>query len=176
MPFVGVLLILIGAASAFLPLVGPLFGFEAGGEAAWVLTTERVVGHVLPGAAAVIGGIMMLPAARSSRIIGSFIALLAGVWLTLSPAVYGTPLTLPGTGGELGDPVQVGALLVYHFGAGLLVTILAAIALGAGSGSWVVERRVGRVRLGSTRPRDRREEPVAVPDEEPAREEERAPS
>lgn len=177
MPFVGVLLIIIGAASLILPFAGPAIGVELGDAGAWVLTNERVVGHVLPAAAVIIGGIMLLPGVRASRVVGGFIAMLGAIWLTISPAVYGSPLQLPAGEGQIDEPTQIAQLLVYHFGTGLFLAILAALAIGATSGGWIVERRVGRVRFGTVRSRRARdEEPIVVPDEEAAREEERTSS
>lgn len=148
MPVVGVLIILFGLFSMVLPFVGPLFGFGMGPDPAWVLTEARMFRHLIPGAAIVVGGIMLLPSVRASRVIGAVLAVLGGIWVTIAPVVLGrldegTPTLL-----EMARP------LTYHFGTGLIITGLAAFALGVASGKFVVERRVRTVEPAGRPPAD----------------------
>ncbi len=119
-----VLIILLAAFGIIIPFVGPLFGFGMGPEPAWVITESRLVRHVIPGAAIILGAIMLFPRARASRGVGIALVLLGGIWITVAPAVLG-----PVTGGI---PALVDILrpLAYHYGTGLLITALAAFALG----------------------------------------------
>ncbi len=124
MPAVASIIILLGLLVGIIPFVGPLFDFGMGPEPAWVMTMSRFVRHVLPAAAVVIGGAMLMPRSRSLRVAGASLAMLGAVWLTIAPIVLGR-------GGE-GVPALIDILrpLVYHFGTGVLIAILAGYAAG----------------------------------------------
>lgn len=59
----GILLILLGAWGAIIPFVGPYFGYAYTPDATWTYTTGMLWLSILPGAAAFLGGIMVLLAA-----------------------------------------------------------------------------------------------------------------
>ncbi len=130
MVIAGALIVLLGAFGLIIPFVGPLFDFGMGPEPAWVLTTSRLVRHVIPGVAVILGGLMLLPprGGRASRWLGTALAFLGGAWLTVAPVVLG-----PVSGGPIAL-TDVLRPLAYHYGTGLLVTALAAFALGRMSG------------------------------------------
>lgn len=132
---IGVLLIVLGAIGLVLPFVGPLFDFGMGPDPAWVLTEARVVRHVVPGAAIIVGGVLLLPRSRVSRVLGGVLAVAGGVWLTVAPVVLGRVVADA-------PPALVDVLrpLAYHFGTGLLITALAAFGLGALAGRRAVPR------------------------------------
>lgn len=136
MGIVGTLIILLGAFGLILPFVGPLFDFGMGPESAWTLTTSRLVRHVIPGVAIIIGGLMLLPRARVSRVLGAALALLGGAWLTVAPVVLGRV--------SEGSPALIDVLrpLAYHYGTGLLIAALATFALGWLSGARVASKKV----------------------------------
>lgn len=134
---VGVSLIVLGAIGLLLPFVGPLFGFGMGPDPAWVLTEARLIRHVIPAVAIIAGGVLLLPRSRSSHVLGAVFAVVGGVWVTVAPVVLGrvvddTPPAL----------IDVLRPLAYHFGTGVLVTALAAFALGVAAGRRNVERSV----------------------------------
>lgn len=57
---VGGAIIVLGAFAGVLPFVGPLFGFGLTSDAeAWTVTDDRIILSVIPGAAAVIGGMLL---------------------------------------------------------------------------------------------------------------------
>lgn len=121
---VGWALIALGLFTVVLPFVGPLFGFGMGPDPAWEITTSRIVRHVIPGAAVIIGGVMLLPRSRASRSTGVVLALLGGAWITVAPVVLGKVT-------EGAPPlIDIVRPLVYHFGTGLVIAALAAVALG----------------------------------------------
>lgn len=155
MPVVGVLIVLFGLFGIVLPFVGPLFGFGMGPDPAFALTEARIVRHLIPGAAIVVGGIMLLPSVRASRIVGGVLAVAGGAWLTVAPVVLGrVTADAPPTLLEMARP------LAYHYATGLLITGLAAFALGVASGKSVIERRVQRSRGQPPRETDREPERV----------------
>src|SRR5579862_7071835 len=78
----GVLVLLFGAWGALVPFIGPYFGDSFGSTATWHYTSDRLVLDVLPGAAAFVGGLLILSAAsRFAGVAGSWVAVVAGVWL-----------------------------------------------------------------------------------------------
>ncbi len=139
MVIVGVLLVLLGVFGVVIPFVGPLFDFGMGPEPAWTVTTARLVRHVVPGVAVILGGLMLLfPGARASRALGVSLALLGGIWLTVAPVVLGRiPEGMPAL-------IDVLRPLAYHYGTGLLITAaLGAFALGRLSGRRSKEQTKG---------------------------------
>lgn len=134
---VGISLIVLGAIALLLPFVGPLFGFGMGPDPAWVLTEERFNRHVIPGIAIIAGGALLLPRSRSSHVVGAVLAVVGGVWITVAPVVLGR--VVADTPPPLIDVLRP---LAYHFGIGVLITALAAFALGVVAGRRNVERSV----------------------------------
>lgn len=124
MPAVASIIILLGLFAGIIPFVGPLFDFGMGPEPAWVMTMSRFVRHVLPAAAVVIGGAMLMPRSGSLRAAGASLAMLGAAWITIAPIVLGR-------GGE-GVPALIDILrpLAYHFGTGVVIAILAGYAAG----------------------------------------------
>ena len=122
MAIAGALLVLLGAFGLIIPFVGPLFDFGMGPEPAWVLTTSRIVRHVIPGVAVILGGLLLF--SRAARGGGVALAVLGGTWMTVAPVVLGRMSGSP--------PAFIDVLrpLTYHYGTGLLITALAAFALG----------------------------------------------
>jgi hypothetical protein len=136
----GFLLILLGAWGAIIPFVGPYFGYAYTPDTAWTYTTGRLWLSILPGVAALLGGIIVLLAAsRPAAMFGAFVALLAGAWF-----VVGAPILAVATGGSNGPGTPVagpGAAfspavmrllegLGFYYGLGIVIAILAAFALG----------------------------------------------
>ncbi len=128
MAIAGVFLVLLGAFGLIIPFVGPLFDFGMGPEPAWAITMSRVVRHVIPGVAVIVGGLMLFSGSRVYRGVGIALAILGGIWLTVAPVVLGRMSEAP--------PAFIDVLrpLAYHYGTGLLITALGAFALGRMSG------------------------------------------
>ncbi len=128
MAIAAILIVLLGAFGLIIPFVGPLFDFGMGPEPAWVLTTSRLVRHVLPGVAVILGGLMLFSRAHASRVLGVTLVLVGGAWMTVAPVVLGRVT------GEPPPLIDVLRPLAYHYGTGLMITTLAAFALGRLSG------------------------------------------
>ncbi len=103
-----------------------------GPEPAWVLTTSRLVRHVIPGVAVILGGLMLF--SRATRGLGVALAVVGGAWMTVAPVVLGR------VSGEPPALIDVLRPLAYHYGTGLLITALAAFALGRLSKARTAER------------------------------------
>src|SRR5260370_29150628 len=99
----GVLLILLGAWGALVPFVGPYLGYAYTPDTAWHFTLARLWLEIVPGAAAVLGGVLVAVSAR--RLVaggGAVLAAFGGGWLVAGRAVnmlwphLGVPGSLPG--------------------------------------------------------------------------------
>lgn len=131
----GLLLVVLGVWGALIPLVGPYFGYEFGSDQAWSMTWNRFWLDVLPGAALVLGGLMLLLA--RNRILawfGGWLALLGGAWFvtgTIVARLWDGSLGANPIGAPAGSTgAQVLELLGYFFGLGALAIIVAVFALG----------------------------------------------
>jgi hypothetical protein len=129
----GLLVMILGVWGGLIPFIGPYFHYSFGGDQTWHFTMQRLWLDILPGAVAVLGGFMLLTA--SSRIGGltaGWIALIAGAWFAVGPAVsllwdqniyaIGAP-----NGGSVRRMLEwVG----YFHGVGVAIVGLAAFAMG----------------------------------------------
>ena len=129
----GFILIVLGLWGGLVPLVGPYFGFAFGSHATWDLTMNRFWLDVLPGAAVVLGGLMLLWSGhRLSGTVASWMAMAGGAWFAVGPAFsrlweHGAgPIGVP----LFGHTRQTFELIGYFYGLGVVVMGLAAFALG----------------------------------------------
>src|SRR6266704_2215923 len=99
----GLLLVLLGAWGALIPFVGPYFHFAYTPDTAWTWTWGRFFLEVLPGVAAVLGGLILLASAvRPVAMFGAALATAAGAWFTVGSLlgpVWASYSTLGGPGG-----------------------------------------------------------------------------
>ena len=127
----GLILVILGAWGALIPFVGPHFNFAYTPDRDWAWTTARGWLEVLPGAATVVGGLLLIVAGnRISAMIGGWLAVLAGAWFV----VGGQIAPLLGIG-SAGDPIAAterkrAALEVSYFsGLGALIIFVGGVAL-----------------------------------------------
>src|ERR1035437_10322582 len=129
----GVLLILLGAWGALIPLVGPYFHYAYTPDTAWSFTSGRIWLEIAPGAAAFIGGlIVVVSGLRPVALFGAWLAALAGAWF-----VAGTTLSaLWTTGGvsAIGSPVggtvtRTAEQIGFFTGMGVVIAFLAALVI-----------------------------------------------
>src|SRR5215472_5400778 len=102
---IGLTLVLLGAWGGLAPFAGPAFGFGFTPDHAWQYTQGRLYLSAVPGAVAVLAGLVVL--GTRSRWFGglcAFIAALAGAWLIagaglirLFPASLGVSSVSAGT-------------------------------------------------------------------------------
>jgi hypothetical protein len=171
----GLIVMVLGAWGALIPLIGPWFHYAFGNYQAWHVTSNRVWLCIVPGAVAFVGGWMLLTSAhRTSGLFGGWLGVLAGVWFAIGPAISlfwhkaGDPIGAP-TGGHIRQAIEwVG----YFTGLGVLIAALAAFAMGryfsrpriaeepmvgaAGAAAVAAEERPPRRRFGLFRRRRRR--------------------
>lgn len=177
----GLLIVVLGLWAIFIPFVGPYFHYGFTPDASWHFTTNRLWLDILPGAAAVLGGLWLIAAQRRvSGVIGGWLALAGGVWLLIGPSLsllWGSASagTLQsGIGTPLGGTDRAAIEMIgFFYGVGALITLLAAFAIGrfasrpgvvAGERERLTEPVDGEpvVRRGGERhePLGRRDEPV----------------
>jgi hypothetical protein len=129
----GVLLVLLGLFAALVPFVGPYFDYQVGTTSTWDWSIDRFWLSVLPGAAAVVGGLIMLRSTRRSTASGgALIALAGGIWLVAGPAVSilwneGASATGAAVGGNVTRMLE---WIGFYYGTGALITLLASYGLG----------------------------------------------
>ncbi|OMC39295.1 hypothetical protein [Mycobacterium sp. IS-1264] len=127
----GLLLVVLGAWGALIPFVGPRFNFAYTPDQDWAWTSARGWLEVLPGGAAVLGGLLLIFSGnRMTAIVGGWLAAVAGAWFVIG----GQIAPLLGIG-SAGDPIAAtdrkrAALEVSYFsGLGALIIFISGIAL-----------------------------------------------
>jgi hypothetical protein len=128
----GVLLVLLGAWGALIPLVGPYFNFSFTPDKAWTWTAARGWLEVLPGAATFIAGVLLLvSASRLVTLTGAWLAIAAGAWFVVGPQLA-TSLSIgsPGQPAGSGSGIRAAESLALFYGLGVVIVFLAAAAFG----------------------------------------------
>ncbi|MGI8867342.1 MAG: hypothetical protein ACR2F6_00435 [Mycobacteriales bacterium] len=123
---------ILGAWGAVIPFIGPYFNYAYLPDQTWHYTLSRLCLEVIPGAAAVLGGLMVLGTARrGSAILGAWLAALAGAWFAVGP-VISQLRHIPDVEAPANTATYLRVLEQIGFFVGLGVAILffAALALG----------------------------------------------
>src|SRR5436309_5603512 len=82
----GFLLVLLGLWVGLIPFVGPYFNYQIGTDNTWDWSANRLYLEVLPGIAALLGGLILIGSLRRiSASFGGLLALAAGIWLLTGP-------------------------------------------------------------------------------------------
>jgi hypothetical protein len=137
----GVLLILLGAWGGLVPFVGPYFHYAYTPDKAWAYTSGRLWLSVAPGAAAVLGGLLVVLAShRAVGVLGALLGALGGAWFIVGASVIRLAVTngsissgvpLSGATGPLSSATrQFLESLGFFTGTGVLIVFLSALALG----------------------------------------------
>jgi hypothetical protein len=134
----GLLVLVLGLWAGFIPFVGPYFHYGFSPDSTWHYTTDRLWLNILPAAAAVLGGLMLIGSARrASGVLGGWIALMGGLWLLVGPSLsmlweHPAPGVIQsGIGAPLGGHDRAAADMIgFFYGVGALVTMLSAFAIG----------------------------------------------
>ncbi len=137
----GVLLILLGAWGGLVPFVGPYFHYAYTPDKAWAYTSGRLYLSIVPGAAALLGGLLvLLTSHRPVGVLGALLGALGGAWFIVGAAVTGLVVKngsirpgspLVGSAGPFSSATrQFLEPLGFFTGTGVLIVFLAALALG----------------------------------------------
>jgi hypothetical protein len=129
----GLLIIVLGVWGGLIPFIGPYFHYSFGGDTTWHFTMQRLWLDILPGAVAVLGGFMLMTA--SSRVGGltaGWVALIAGIWFAIGPAVALLwDQNIYAIGAPHGGSVRRMLEWIGYFpGVGVAIVGLAAFAMG----------------------------------------------
>jgi hypothetical protein len=129
----GTLIALLGVWGALIPFVGPYFHYAYTPATAWTYNTGRLWLEILPGGAALLGGILLVIArSRHMALFGAFVGIVSGAWFALgtvlaplwtTPAPAGFPAsftTLMRTTEQIG----------FFTGLGVVMVLVAAAAAG----------------------------------------------
>ena len=127
----GLLLVSLGAWGALIPFIGHYFSFGFTPDANWTWTAARAWLEVLPGAVTLLAGLLLVGATnRAGAHFAAWAAAAAGAWFalghTFSPLWSAGYLGTPDGGSTRAVWEQVG----MFSGLGVLVVLLAAIAIG----------------------------------------------
>jgi hypothetical protein len=135
----GVVLILLGLWGGLAPFVGPYIHFGFTPDTAWAYNHGRLYYSAIPGAVALVGGVLVLVTRnRAVGIAGGLLAVLAGVWFGLGDGFIttvlkktsisiGTPLVPAGADAALRTYLET---ISFFGGLGLVVLFFGALAVG----------------------------------------------
>jgi hypothetical protein len=129
----GLLVVLLGAWGALVPFVGPYFHYAYTPDKAWAYTTGRLWLEILPGAAAVLGGLIVLASSyRPAAHFGAWLAALSGAWFALGGLIGPTWIGMHMAPGSPvgGTASRAGEQIGFFTGLGVAIVLLAATAIG----------------------------------------------
>jgi hypothetical protein len=136
-PF-GLLIALLGAWVIVAALIGPIFNFGFFNDDTWNFSAKQWELQLIPGAVAVLGGLLLMTPSRGSGSFGAFLAFLAGAWLVVGPVVY--PLWSSGDVHTFGSEGMKTLRWIGHFfGPGGLILYFSGYAHGLFSRRTVVQ-------------------------------------
>jgi hypothetical protein len=135
---VSTLVVLVGAWAGIVPFIGAIINFSADGSRSWYWDLSHTLLWMIPGAVAVVVGLMMLGVVRRvhsgvGRVVpawGGLIVAVCGAWLVIGP--YAWPAFEHGrTVFRSAAPLrELGLLLGWSLGPGLALVLLGGCALG----------------------------------------------
>jgi hypothetical protein len=145
----GLIILIAGIWGGLIPFVGPYFHFVLGPDQHWKWTTGRLWLNVLPGAVAVLGGLILMGGGpRVSGRFGALLALAAGIWFIVGPDVsmlWNHGHSQAGTPYGTNTFKRFLEMLTFHSGLGALITTFAAYSI-PGAATYVAGRRARPVR------------------------------
>jgi hypothetical protein len=130
----GLLLMVLGLWAALVPFIGPSFdlGYTPRPDSTWHWTAARGWLEVLPGAAAFLGGLLLLVStSRAMTVFGGWLAALGGAWLVIGPALAPAINLDPGQPDPtMGTNARAATALLYFFAIGAVILFIASVGLG----------------------------------------------
>lgn len=131
--FSGVLLVLLGLWGGLVPFIGPSLHYAYTPDKVWTVTSGRIWLEVVPAAAAIVGGIVLLMSKlRPGGLFGASLAVLSGAWFALGSVIVRFWMrTPPAQGVPVGGAVARAAEQIGFFsGLGVVIVCVAAFAVG----------------------------------------------
>ena len=132
--FSGFLLVLLGLWGALIPFVGPYFHFAYTPDKAWTYNTGRLWLELLPGAAVLLGGfLLMIARGRHIALFGALLAAAAGAWFSLGTVLsplWNNHVILGGSPASSTVYMRIMEQLGFFTALGIVIVFVAAAALG----------------------------------------------
>ena len=130
----GLLVALLGIWGALVPFVGPYFHYAYTPDKAWTYDHGRLLLEIAPGAAAFVGGVLLIYAfSRHVALLGAFLGILAGAWFALGSVVAPLWTTNPALAGVPASSTtfmrtmeQIG----FFTGLGVVLVLISAAVAG----------------------------------------------
>jgi hypothetical protein len=128
----GVLLVLLGIWGALIPFVGPYFHYAYTPDKAWDYTSARLWLEIVPGLAALVGGVLMLISRlRPTAVFGAWLAAAGGAWFAVGGLLAKKWTKIPSGGTPVGGTGHMVLEQIGFFvGLGVVIVFLAAAAMG----------------------------------------------
>jgi len=131
--FGGLLVALLGIWGGLIPFIGPYFHYAYTPDKAWNYTTGRLYLEILPGAGALLGGLIMMAArSRHAALFGSMLAVASGAWFVLGNvfAPLWTVANPAGGPASAGNVMRIAEQIGFFSGLGVVIVLLAALVAG----------------------------------------------
>jgi len=129
----GTLVALLGVWGGLIPFIGPYFHYAYTPDTAWTYNIGRLWLEILPGAAALLGGLLLVIAAsRHVALFGAFLGIVAGAWFALGNVVapLWTTATPAGAPASTTTLMRVVEEIGFFTGLGIVMVLIAAAAAG----------------------------------------------
>ena len=131
--FGGLLVALLGIWGGIIPFIGPYFHYAFTPDKAWTYTTGRLDLEILPGAGALLGGLILMGArSRHAALFGSLLAIASGAWFALGN-VFAPLWTVAGPAGgpaSSGTVMRAVEQVGFFTGLGIVIVLFAALVAG----------------------------------------------
>src|ERR1700758_3853525 len=131
--FGGLVVALLGIWGGVIAFVGPYFNYAYTPDKAWTYTSGRLWLEILPGAGALLGGLLMMAArSRHVTLFGALLAIASGAWFALGN-VFAPLWTVAGPAGgpaSSGTVMRVVEQVGFFTGLGIVTVLFAAGVAG----------------------------------------------
>jgi len=131
--FGGLLVALLGIWGGIIPFVGPYFHYAYTPDSAWTYTTGRLYLEILPGAGALLGGLILMAArSRHVALFGAVLAIASGAWFALGNvfAPLWTVANPAGGPASTGTVMRILEQIGFFSGLGIVIVLIAATVAG----------------------------------------------
>jgi hypothetical protein len=124
---------LLGIWGGIIPFVGPYFKYAYTPDSAWTYNTGRLWLEILPGAGALLGGLLIMAArSRHVALFGALLAIASGAWFALGNvfAPLWTTAAPAGVPASTGTTMRILEQVGFFTGLGIVIVLIAAAVAG----------------------------------------------
>jgi hypothetical protein len=130
----GTLIALLGIWGALVPFVGPYFHYAYTPDKAWTYDHGRLLLEILPGAAAFLGGVLLIYAmSRHLALFGALLGILSGAWFALGTVfapLWTTNAAPAGVPASATTFMRIMEQIGFFTGLGVVLVLLSAAVAG----------------------------------------------